>query len=174
MICFTTTMVNHAVMAPGAHFTNNFFCRNSNLMDISFCCRPSCSKVIAITFCTWHNSCDFIPCAKFCNDMLSNSGVTLKPIFHQWIMMQKSVKVIHTSVSFYILSLIHALTLNVRGPSYFGLTRSISWLLMPWLLTSPGHQQPWYSLCIIGRFLSYLRKDLNYLHRINVEKWHKM
>ena len=31
------------------------------------------------------------------------------------------------------------LTLNVRGPSYLGLTRSISWLLMPWLLTSPGH-----------------------------------
>ena len=26
------------------------------------------------------------------------------------------------------------LTLNVRGPSYLGLTRSISWLLMPWLL----------------------------------------
>ena len=35
------------------------------------------------------------------------------------------------------------LTLNVRRPSYLGLTRSISWLLMPWLLTSPGHQQPW-------------------------------
>ena len=35
------------------------------------------------------------------------------------------------------------LTLNVRGPSYLGFTRSISWLLMPWLLTSPGHQQPW-------------------------------
>ena len=35
-----------------------------------------------------------------------------------------------------------ALTLNVRGPSYLSLTRSISWLLMPWLLTSPGHQQP--------------------------------
>ena len=34
-----------------------------------------------------------------------------------------------------------ALTLNVRGPSYLGLTRSISWLLMPWLITSPGHQQ---------------------------------
>ena len=26
------------------------------------------------------------------------------------------------------------LTLNVRGPSYLSLTRSISWLLMPWLL----------------------------------------
>ena len=38
------------------------------------------------------------------------------------------------------------LTLNVRGLIYLGLTRSISWLLMPWLLTSPGHQQPWYWL----------------------------
>ena len=66
------------------------------------------------------------------------------------------------------------LTLNVRGPSYLGLTRSISWLLMPWLLTSPGHQQPWYWLWRIGIFLSYLRKDFNYLRRTNVEKWHKM
>ena len=53
------------------------------------------------------------------------------------------------------------LTLNVRGSSYLGLTRSISWLLMPWLLTSPGRQQPWYWLCRIGRFLSYLREDFN-------------
>ena len=66
------------------------------------------------------------------------------------------------------------LTLNVRGPSYLSLTRSISWLLMPWLLTSPGHQQPWYWLCRMGRFLSYLRKDFNYLRHTNVEKWHKM
>ena len=66
------------------------------------------------------------------------------------------------------------ITLNVRGPSYIGLTRSISLLLMPWLLTSPGHQQPWYWLCRIGRFLSYVRKDFNYLRRINVETWHKM
>ena len=69
---------------------------------------------------------------------------------------------------------IRDLTLNVQGPSYLGLTRSISWLLMPWLLTSPGHQQPWYWLCKIGRFLSYLRKDFNYLRLINVEKWHKV
>ena len=45
---------------------------------------------------------------------------------------------------------------------------------MPWLLTSPGHQQPWQWLCKIGRFLSYLRKDFNYMRRFNVEKWHKM
>ena len=53
------------------------------------------------------------------------------------------------------------LTLNVRGPSYLGLTMSISWLLMPWLLTSPGHPQPWYWLCRICRPWSYLRKDFN-------------
>ena len=56
----------------------------------------------------------------------------------------------------------NVLTLNVRGPSYFGLSRSISWLLMPWLLSLPGHQHPWYWQCRIGRFLSYLRKDPNF------------
>ena len=66
------------------------------------------------------------------------------------------------------------LTLTVRGLSYLGLTRSISRLLMPWLLTSPGHQQPWYWLCRICRSWSYFRKDFEYLCHINVELWHKM
>ena len=46
---------------------------------------------------------------------------------------------------------------------YLGLTRSISWLLMPWLLTSPRHQQPWYWIYRICRSFSYLRKDSKYL-----------
>ena len=62
---------------------------------------------------------------------------------------------------FNLLLVLHKLTLNVRGPSYLGLTRSISWLLMPWLLTSPGHQQPWYLLCRICKSWSYSRKDLS-------------
>ena len=65
-------------------------------------------------------------------------------------------------------------TLNVRGPSYLGLTRSISWLLMPWLLTSPGHQQLWHWLYKMCRSFSYLKKYFKYLCRINVEEWHKM
>ena len=69
---------------------------------------------------------------------------------------------------------LNVFTLNVGGQSYLGLTTAISRLLMPWLLTSPGHQQPCYRLCRIGRCLSYLRKDFNYLHRINVKKWHNM
>ena len=45
---------------------------------------------------------------------------------------------------------------------------------MSWLLVSPGHQQPWYWLCRMGRSLSYLRKDFNHLCHINVEEWRKM
>ena len=52
-----------------------------------------------------------------------------------------------------------------------GLPRSIQWLLMSWLLASPGHQQPWYWLYRIGRPLSYLRKDFNYLGHISVKEW---
>ena len=59
------------------------------------------------------------------------------------------------------------------GYGYLSLTRSISWLLMPWLLTSPGHQQSWHWLYRICRSFSYLRKDFKYLCHINVEEWHK-
>ena len=61
------------------------------------------------------------------------------------------------------------LTLNVQGPSYLGLTRSISWLLMSWLLMPKGHQQPWYWLCRICKSWSYFRKEFKYLCHINVE-----
>ena len=50
------------------------------------------------------------------------------------------------------------LTLYMRGQSYLGtgITRSISWLLMPWLLMSPGHQQPWYWLRYVEKVGSCL------------------
>ena len=41
------------------------------------------------------------------------------------------------------------LTFNVRGPSYLSLTRSISWLLMPWLHMSPGLEAIYLSCCMI-------------------------
>ena len=52
------------------------------------------------------------------------------------------------------------LTLNVRGPSYLRLTRSISSLLMPWLLTSPWHQQTWYWLYRMCRPFSNCVKSM--------------
>ena len=43
---------------------------------------------------------------------------------------------------------------------YSARTRPIPWLSMPWLLASPGHQQPWYWLCKINQFLSSTRMDV--------------
>ena len=60
--------------------------------------------------------------------------------------------------------------INVRRPSNRGLFRSIPWLLMPWLLASPGHQQPWYWLCEIGKSWSFAWKDYNYLCHVCVQE----
>ena len=38
-------------------------------------------------------------------------------------------------------------------------------------LASPGHQQLWFWLCRLGRSLSYMRKDFNYLCHVSVEEW---
>ena len=42
---------------------------------------------------------------------------------------------------------------------------------MPWLLVSPGHQHPRYWLCRIGKFLSFMRKDFNYLCHVSVDTY---
>ena len=57
------------------------------------------------------------------------------------------------------------------GNGGISLIRSISWLLMPWLLASPGHQQPRYWLCKIGKSLSYTRRDSKYLCHLRVVEW---
>ena len=53
-------------------------------------------------------------------------------------------------------------TLNGRRPIYPDLMRSISWLRMPWLLASSGHQHPCYGLHKTGRYLSYMRNKFIY------------
>ena len=45
---------------------------------------------------------------------------------------------------------------QVLMPEYSRQTRSISWVLMTWLLASPSHQQSWY--CISIRGMDCLRK----------------
>ena len=46
---------------------------------------------------------------------------------------------------------------------------------IPWEISlvkrAPGHHHPWYWLCKIGLFSSYLRTDFNYLCRVNVGEW---
>ena len=51
-------------------------------------------------------------------------------------------------------------------------TRTISWLLMSWLLVSPGHQQSWYWSYKMGMLLSSLRVGLHNLSCFSfVETW---
>ena len=50
----------------------------------------------------------------------------------------------------------------VRVPSYCSLSKSKSWLLMPWILASSINQQPRYWLrSKLGRSLSYMSEDFN-------------
>ena len=53
-------------------------------------------------------------------------------------------------------------------------TRSIPWLLMPWLLASPGHQQPWYWLHETGTSLSSWGANLNNMDISTTLQWHHM
>ena len=74
----------------GVHFMNNFSIVIQIRLEISLWSHPCCSEVIAMKFCTWHNSCAVMACAKFCSDMISYNGGTLKPIFHRiWITIEK-------------------------------------------------------------------------------------
>ena len=61
------------------------------------------------------------------------------------------------------------LTLPVLKLEYFWWTMSIPCLLMPWFLASPGHQQPWYWICVINESLPSTRKYFSELHHINIE-----
>ena len=73
----------------GVHFTNDF----SIVIQIRqklYSAHPSYTKVVATKFCTWHNSCTVVACAKFCSVIIPYNEVTLTPIFHLiWITLQK-------------------------------------------------------------------------------------
>ena len=49
-----------------------------------------------------------------------------------------------------------------------------TWLLMPRLLASPGHQQQWYWLCIMHIFLSSLGVNFINLWLFSADIWYKM
>ena len=62
-------------------------------MEIPVHPHPSCSEVIAMKFCTCHDSTAVVACADMCKDMVPYNGVTLKLIFRRiLIMMEKNVK----------------------------------------------------------------------------------
>ena len=75
---------------------------------------------------------------------------------------------------FWIYSYIHiyfeiVLKLHTWAVEYFIQIKSISCLLMPWLLASPGHQQPWYWWCGHDGSVSSLRTNFSYTYLLYVE-----
>ena len=68
----------------GAHITEGFFHHHSNSMENLFCSHPNYSEVIAIKFCTWHNSFTAKACAKFCSNMIPSKGSSYTKTNFPW------------------------------------------------------------------------------------------
>ena len=55
-------------------------------MEISFHSHLDPITVIATKFCTWHDSCAVVACAKICCDLMASNGVMARRSFHRiWI-----------------------------------------------------------------------------------------
>ena len=61
-------------------------------MKILFHTHLDSYTVIATKFCTWHDSCAVVACAKICCDLMASNGVMARWSFHRiWIAGQKHV-----------------------------------------------------------------------------------
>ena len=61
-------------------------------MEISFHSHLDSNTVIATKFCTWHDSCAVVACAKICCDLMASNGITARRSFHRiWIAGKKSL-----------------------------------------------------------------------------------
>ena len=59
------------------------FHRNSNSMEISFHSHLDSNTAIVTKFCTWHDSCAVVSCAKICCDLMVSNGITARRSFHR-------------------------------------------------------------------------------------------
>ena len=61
-------------------------------MEISFHSHLNSYTWIAKKFCTWHDSCTVVACAKICCDLIVSNGITVRQSFHLiWIVGKKSL-----------------------------------------------------------------------------------
>ena len=61
-------------------------------MEISFHSHLYSNTVIATNFCTRHDSCAVVACAKICCDLMTDNGITARRSFHRiWIAGKKSL-----------------------------------------------------------------------------------
>ena len=71
---------NPAIKRP---FHYRVFHRNSISMKISFHSPLDSNTVIATKFCTWHDSCVVVACAKPCCDLMASNEITASESFHR-------------------------------------------------------------------------------------------
>ena len=62
------------------------------------------------------------------------------------------------------------ITLNMRGLSYPSLTRSILWLLVPWVTCITRSSAPMLQTYKIGRSLSSMKNIFNYLCHVSMDE----
>ena len=74
-------------------FHKRVFHRNSNSMEISFLSHLDSNAVIATTFCTWHDSCAAVACAKSCCDLMASNEIMARQRFH-WIGIAGKIKLV--------------------------------------------------------------------------------
>ena len=61
-------------------------------MEIWFLYHLDSNTVIATKFCTWHDSCAVVACAKICCDLMASNGIIARRSFHRiWITGKKSL-----------------------------------------------------------------------------------
>ena len=61
-------------------------------MEISFHSHFDSNTVIATKFCTWHDSCAVVACAKNCCDLMASNGVMTRRNFHRiWVAGKKTL-----------------------------------------------------------------------------------
>ena len=75
------TPMSYAIREQGSISQTIFFIVIEIRWKFIFCSNPIGRKVIDKKFCTWHDSCAVVTCAKFCSDMVTYNRVTLKYIF---------------------------------------------------------------------------------------------
>ena len=68
-----------------------FLYRNSNSIEISFRSHLDSNTVIATKFCTWHDSCAVVACAKICCDLIASNVITRWSFHRIWNAGKKSL-----------------------------------------------------------------------------------
>ena len=80
------------MLKRGPRFTNSFSIAIQIIWKFHFHSHLDSNTVITAKFCTWHDSCAVVTCAKICCGLIASNGITARRSFHRiWIAGKKSL-----------------------------------------------------------------------------------